>query len=528
MLNQSKYILALTSGALLYLGWPPLPLVFLLFIGLVPLLIIHNQIKFEKNAHVKLLGWAYFSMLIFNTASTWWVWNASPSGCIMMLVLNSLIMALPFFLFSITHLNLPKTGYSSLVFYYIAMEYIHFNWPASWPWLTLGKGLAGYPALIQWYEYTGEMGGTLLILVMNVWIAKLVVKERKKVAYLKPILTLLVISIVSLGLGSLAQVQLSCYKKNIACVVSQPNIDPYTEKFEDGEKYITPEQQLKYGIDVALPLIDSTTQLLVFPETSITGWNHEDRLNEMSLLQPLRTLTDSTGLTILSGAETLNVYDGQQRPNVTARYDSFSGTWWDSYNTALLFQNNKVDSIYHKSKLVPGVEKMPFEFLEKLSINLGGTSGSLGVSDRPINFIVNKDLKIAPLICYESIFGDYACEFVRDGANALAVITNDGWWGNSPGYRQHLLFGSIRCIETRKDMVRSANTGISAKINAMGEISNATQYRERTAFKCSIAPNEIQTFYVQHGNLVGSLGVILAALFLLMTLFVKWFFRIKN
>ena len=132
------------------------------------------------------------------------------------------------------------------------------------------------------------------------------------------------------------------------------------------------------------------------------------------------------------------------------------------------------------------------------------------------------------MICYESIFGDYACEFVRDGANALAVITNDGWWGNSPGYRQHLLFGSIRCIETRKDMVRSANTGISAKINAMGEISNATQYRERTAFKCSISPNEIKTFYVQHGNLVGPLGSIIAALFLLMTLFVKWFFRIKN
>jgi apolipoprotein N-acyltransferase len=77
-------------------------------------------------------------------------------------------------------------------------------------------------------------------------------------------------------------------------------------------------------------------------------------------------------------------------------------------------------------------------------------------------------------------------------------------------------------------MVRSANTGISAKINAMGEISNATPYRERTAFKCSIAPNEIQTFYVQHGNLVGPLGSIIAALFLLMTLFVKWFFRIKN
>ncbi len=520
--------MAVSSGTLLYLGWPPAPMAFLLLIGLVPILIIHHQIKFEKNAHFKLLGWAYFAMLIFNTTCTWWVWNASPSGCIMMLVLNSLIMALPFLLFSITHLNLPKTGYSSLVFYYIAMEYIHFNWPASWPWMTLGKGLAVYPSFIQWYEYTGEMGGTLLILVMNVWIAKLVVDRRKKIAFLKPIGALVVLTAFSFVVAHFAQLKLSAYKQKIECVISQPNIDPYSEKFDDGANFISPDDQLDLGLQIAKPLFTPQTQLLVLPETAVTGWNHEDRLNELNILIAPRALTDSTGLTILTGAETMSVYKEKTKPTISARYDSFSAQWWDSYNTALLIQNNKVDSIYHKSKLVPGVEKMPFQFLEKLSINLGGTSGSLGVSDKPINFIVNKDLKIAPLICYESIFGDYAAEFVRDSANALAVITNDGWWGNSPGYQQHLLFGSIRCIETRKDMLRSANTGISAKIDAMGQISNATKYRERTAFKCTITPNEIHTFYVLHGNLVGPLASLVAILFLLMTIYVKWFFRIKK
>jgi apolipoprotein N-acyltransferase len=161
---------------------------------------------------------------------------------------------------------------------------------------------------------------------------------------------------------------------------------------------------------------------------------------------------------------------------------------------------------------------MPFSFLEQLSIDLGGTSGSLGTSKNPINFQIDSNYSISPLICYESIYGDYVADFVRQGANMLAVITNDAWWGNTDGHKQHLLFGAIRCIETRKEMVRSANTGISAKINKFGEITTQTKYNELTAFECNIRPNNIQTFYVKYGNILGKMASFIAIALLLGTL----------
>jgi apolipoprotein N-acyltransferase len=109
--------------------------------------------------------------------------------------------------------------------------------------------------------------------------------------------------------------------------------------------------------------------------------------------------------------------------------------------------------IYHKSKLVPGVEKMPwpavFKYIEKFAIDLGGISGSLGMQEERVAFFTqDKKFAAGPIVCYESVYGEYVGEYVKKGANFLAIITNDGWWGDTPGYRQHLQYGALRAIET--------------------------------------------------------------------------------
>ena len=508
--------LSLLSGLLLYIAWPPFYTYFILLIGFVPLLLIHEQLKNSKKKHLKFWAWSYLSLFIFNVGSTWWVWNASESGAVIMLVLNSLILSIPFFLFSLTQNTLPKTGYQSLVFYYLAMEYFHFNWSASWPWLTLGKGLARGTEFIQWYEFTGEMGGTLLILLANILITKVIISK-----VYKNIWHVLVLLVLTVGLSYAISFSHFNLEKGsgIHCVVVQPNIDPYEEKFESGSRYMSPEEQINQGINIAKPLIKPKTRLLIFPETAIVGYNNIHQINQSSNLSSIKQLTDSNSLMIISGAESYETYDGEKkRPTISARYEEDSELWWDAYNTALSFKEGKVSEYYHKSKLVPGVEKMPFSFLEQLSIDLGGTSGSLGTSKKPINFQLDSNYSISPLICYESIYGDYVADFVRQGANMLAVITNDAWWGNTDGHKQHLLFGAIRCIETRKEMVRSANTGISAKINKFGEITTQTKYNELTAFECNIRPNNIQTFYVKYGNILGKMASFIAIALLLGTL----------
>jgi apolipoprotein N-acyltransferase len=525
MIKKNPLLLSLLSSCILILAWPPLTSGYLLFVGFIPILYVHHLLKDVNKKNLKFWLYACLSILVWNIGTTWWVWNASATGCLMMLFVNTLFMSVPFVMFAHANKLFPKASYFLFIPLYLGMEYLHFNWNASWPWLTLGKGLAALPNFIQWYEYTGEMGGSLLILLVNVWMLHFIIKG-KIIRIWMPIGLALIFAGISV-LCAFSNIRIIKGASNsFECVVSQPNIDPFTEKFSDGNNYLEPEIQIECGLDSALPIINSKTKLLLFPETAIVGFNNEANFNNFGVINPLRKLSKDSSLCIISGAESFVLYtnNSKDKPSKTARFDEFSSQWYDSYNTAVNIKNDSVAEIYHKSKLVAGVEKMPFEFLEKLSINLGGTSGSLGTSDKAINFKLNNGIKVAPLICYESIYGDYTNDFINDGAQALTVITNDGWWGETPGHKQHLLYGAIRCIETRRQMVRSANTGISAKINEFGKITHQTKYGERVAFNCTITPINKITFYTKYGNIIGKVSYY-SALLIALLIFVGRFVR---
>ena len=125
------------------------------------------------------------------------------------------------------------------------------------------------------------------------------------------------------------------------------------------------------------------------------------------------------------------------------------------------------------------------------------------------------DLGVAPVICYESVFGEYTTGYVKNGANALFIVTNDGWWDNTAGHKQHLLFASLRAIETRRPIARSANTGISCLINQRGDILQPTEYDEAATVKGTLLFNDTITFYVRYGDLIGRLAGFISILLLL-------------
>ena len=110
------------------------------------------------------------TMLIWNVATTWWIWNASVPGAIGAFFANSLLMCFPWLGFKIAKKWLGEiTGYISLIAFWLCFEYIHLqDWGLSWPWLTLGNVFATHPQWIQWYEYTGTSGGSLWIMVVNI------------------------------------------------------------------------------------------------------------------------------------------------------------------------------------------------------------------------------------------------------------------------------------------------------------------------------------------------------------------------
>jgi apolipoprotein N-acyltransferase len=153
--------------------------------------------------------------------------------------------------------------------------------------------------------------------------------------------------------------------------------------------------------------------------------------------------------------------------------------------------------------------------MEQFVINLGGTSGTRAIQESRETFQhTSKNIQVAPVICYESVFGEYVTKYIQQGASLIFIITNDGWL-RSPGYQQHLHFARLRAIETRRSIARSANTGISGFINQKGQLLKATEWWEKKAIKGTLYANNEKTFYVKYGDFVGRISAFLAVFVLL-------------
>ena len=498
---QNPLFLALAAAFLLSLAWYFPFGCFTLFVAFLPLFRIVENAK-------KTYLFIYLSLFLWNLATTWWVWNASVGGAIAMLFANTLLMTLPWIVYVFLKNKIPsKLSKYFLVTAWILFEYGHLNWELSWSWLNLGNGFAYTHVLVQWYEYTGVLGGTLWVLLVNVFLYDFIIeKSRKK----------LILALISLLLPIICSllIYFSYQEKgeNLEIVVVQPNIDPYTEKFVGTENFIPYDKQASLFLELAGKQVTSTTKLVVFPETAFDEGYDEKNIQNYAPIRIIRDfLKNNPQMYILAGTTSWEIY-GKEKKTFTARHNEQIG-YYDVFNTAM-FLGAKVDSIafYHKSKLVPIVESMPYPsvieaLLGSVIIDLGGTSGGLGQQKEREVFFAEK-YAFAPIICYESIYGEYVTEYVRKGANILCIITNDGWWGDTPGYRQHWQMAKLRAIETRRAVSRSANTGISGFIDQKGDVIGQTPYWVKDVRRQNLAANNEKTFYVLFGDWVGKLASI--------------------
>jgi len=224
-------------------------------------------------------------------------------------------------------------------------------------------------------------------------------------------------------------------------------------------------------------------------------------------------------LNVLVGASTYKMFGHGEQKTVTARQIRKEHVFYDAYNSAVFIPDSGQVKIYHKTKLVPGAEKTPFpKLLDKLAglmLDLGGTSGSLGTENKVSQFEVN-EMSVQPLICYESIYGDLQ----KGNTNLIAIITNDGWWKNTAGYKQHFEYARLRAVEQRKMIVRSANTGISGVISPYGKVIESTNWDEDISINTEVILNNEITFYSVFGDYIGRLSVFVAAMLLIVS-FVK-------
>ncbi|MBE0646531.1 MAG: apolipoprotein N-acyltransferase [Bacteroidales bacterium] len=521
------FLLSVLSGLILALAWPENGFPGLLFIGFVPLLFLEDYMTRNRDQFLKFstLFYSYPAFFTWNLLTTWWIYNSTFMGAVMAVVLNSLFLAVVFQAFSWAKRRLPTkfAGYLALISFWIAFEYLHLNWVLTWPWLTVGNGFCSYYMWVQWYEYTGVLGGTLWVLVANILIFEAIRStkdERRKTKLISPF-RYFAISLFWIGIPIIASnIIYNNYTEKsdpVNFVVVQPNVDPYSEQYS-----LPPSNVVGRIMDLAGPELDSTTNFLVAPESAIQESMWENDMSTFATLRMLREIiTAYPKLNILIGGSTFKAYEKGGPITRTARKFTNSDGYYDAYNTAILINSSDSLQLYHKSKLTPGVEAMPSfrwsKWLENYAIDLGGTVGSLGTDNLRKVYAPAGGVPVSPIICYESAFGEFFAEFVRNGAQVMIIITNDGWWGNTPGHRQHFAFAHLRAIESRRSIARSANTGISAFIDQRGDAHDVTEYWVPAVIKGELNANKEITFYVTYGDYIARIAVLLTALLLLVS-----------
>jgi apolipoprotein N-acyltransferase len=491
--TRQNLICAVFSGLLFALTWnTKLPAVSL-FIAFVPFFFI---IENTKNSRIAVFNYAFLTIILFHVGTVWWLAKSSFWGFLVIIISNSLYFAVAILLVFILRQNFGRTsGLFAFPVIWTSFEYIHFSWELSWPFMNLGNWLGQIHQWVQWYEFTGILGGTVWILILNVAVYQACywfLKKRKTYSLISFTIGLF----IGIGPYLVSKNLYQNYSEKSACLAFtciQPNIDPYTEKYNSSLYPLQTKEQIQMAVQAT-----GNPDCILFPESSFPAYLNEDSLNHHNLIKEIHSsLIKKSKTMVIGGLYSFRIKDGDTL----------------FYNTAFCIDSSRPPLLRHKSKLVIGVEKMPFQeyfhFLKRWNLDFGGYTNSLTSDTSARNFeSADKSFSLAPIICFESVYGQFVSGFVTNGATSIAVITNDAWWGDTPGYYQHLMHSKLRAIETRRNIARCANTGVSCIINGRGDITAQILPFEKNILKGNVSQQNYISFYTKHGDYIGIMALV--------------------
>ena len=521
---KTKLALAIASAILLAIPWEGASCI-TVFVGLVPLLLISAQYGPYKREAFAMFGWALLTFVLWNVATVWWIWNATPVGPVAATLVSTWWSIVPFMIYHVVSKRAPRLlAYTVLITAWIAGEYLYTQAPAlSFPWLVLGNAFADDTWAVQWFEYTGVFGGSLWVLLVNVLALEACLTMKLK-SWIGATLALAVPIGISIGLfykyDAEGKLYTSLDKTTVS--VTQPNISCYWDKFT-----MPPLQQLDNLMDLLVEAPDSA-EFVLMPETALSEVNTKKKGGDLYIDETnpegafvVKTLSKyirkrKPATMVISGCQMMRSY-GAEKGSETARKRRNTDYYSDVFNSAVGVEAADSVQVHHKGKLVVGVETIPAWLRkagDRFAIDLGGLVGQCGIGEKQLPFEHNGK-KVAPAICYEGLYGNHMAEFVRNGADVIFVLSNDGWWGNTQGHKYLFKYCRLRAIETRRDIARSANTGVSGFITMQGEDLERLEWEQRGVLTANLRLNSEKTFYVKYGDYIGRLSLYIVALCLL-------------
>lgn len=516
--NKTLALLMVLFTALISLPYLVPHLGFLSLVALVPLLCAE---RIATMVGKKRFFWWYFAaFLAFNLATTWWVCKATVGGGLFASFYSALFMSAIFAVFRVARKRFSGiVPYIFLAAAWIAWERFNLTHAQlSWPWLILGNAFGRSVSLVQWYEITGALGGSLWVWLSNIAVFSLLVslsdgrwwRWNTKARVAAIVSTVL----VTLGPAIASEIRFATYEERsdagtLDVVLAQSNFDPwhklhYTPQSEQNAQVIGLFEKHLHSRENSDSLL-----LMLIPES----FSSDIWLNDPEAAPTWRSFSalvaSQANANLIFGASTHEAFRRASAPSPLARQMK-DGTWYQSYNTAFITDGVTYSDHRNKCKLVVGAESTPYpKIFAPIDDMLGGLMGRC-VPDRQARCFEirgrgedDRMLRTGVAICYESIYPELCKQYVDDGAQMLSVITNDGWWGDTPGYRQHFSYSRLRAIELRRDVARCANTGISGFINQRGDVVSQSGWWVPDVLESKVNLSSEKTFFATYGDIVG-------------------------
>ncbi|MFQ5816584.1 MAG: apolipoprotein N-acyltransferase [Terriglobia bacterium] len=474
---------SLLSGFLLVLCFPKPHLSFLAVVALLPLLLA----IFAERQRRWLFLYGYLTGIIFLAGTMPWVYSvmltfgrlSAPlaAGVFFLFVI---VMALFFGLYSWWVGELARRSQTVALLLapviWVAMELLRTHLITGVPWNLLGYAWAKHPELIQVASWTGIYGVSFLMAVVNTALAAVWVVRTRRALLLVSAVILLVAALV------VARAHLPPAAPTATALLVQTNL-PQLSSYEPNWVLNHQDELLELYRRTAAAATAQTPRpsLVLWPEVPAPLYFHHDPL----LRAQLMALAQTAQAHLLVGfVDYRKDAEGRDRP----------------YNSALMLApDGGFVGQYDKIHLVPFGEYVPWRWLLRFSGRLVAEVSDFAPGSSKTLLPMGHG-RAAVMICYEAIFPGLVGSFVARGADVLVNISNDGWFGNSAAPAQHFNMARVRAVETRRYLLRTTNTGITAVIDPHGRVLAQAPTEQRTVLVAGFAPRRERTFYVRYGD----------------------------
>jgi len=520
--RKRQWLLCILSGILIGISFPPVPLPFLIFFGFIPYFFVLQK----KGTLASISRVTYLTVFVFTLITLYWVgsWTkeADPflmiSGVLLMFV-NPALYLIPSTLYYFTHkIFNRKAALFLFPLYWVSFEYAYTLTDLRFPWLTLGNSLPYFNQFIQIADIIGANGLSLIILYINILLyLSLIERKRDKKLFIRYSTFAALLFIVPIIYGAIKTSSYIESNKKIKIGLIQPDLNPW-DKWQIGNI----NELLDLYLALSTQAVNQGAQLVIWPESAMPVYLMSG--NYPDVVDRIHDFVDKNNVYLMTGMPDATFYFNLKSAPPDAKILKSGDAAYTSYNSILFFKPNKQDvKKYGKIMLVPFGEKVPF--VEELPFLGDLIKWQVGISrwnvgKEKVVFDMN-GYKMAGVICIESIYPDFTAGFVDKGAELIAVVTNDSWYGYSSGPFQHKEIAVLRAVENRRTVVRAANGGISCMIDPMGRIINSAKLFTKAVLVVDAPLNQEKTFFTKHPLIIPLLCSSVSIITILFFVYIK-------